>query len=178
MRHGAAAPPGRGLSDGHRYLTREGRQTCRAVGRALREAGIEFDAIVSSPLLRAAQTAELLADAVDYLGEIQSHVAFTPGAHPKVAVEEIVTRGSAVAVVGHEPYLSDLAAFIVSRPGVRALSPGPDVVLRRAQAGVDAPSRGPAIPGSVHRLSPKRFHGCNVGASTDTGAHCRVYWVQ
>lgn len=117
MRHGAAAPPGSGLGDAHRYLTRAGRQTCRAVGRALREAGIEFDAIVSSPLLRAAQTAELLADAVDYLGEIPSHAAFTPGAHPKVAVEEIAARGTAVAVVGHEPYLSDLAAFIVGRPG-------------------------------------------------------------
>lgn len=117
VRHAAATSPGPGISDAHRFLTRAGRDSCRAVGRMLREADIEFDAIVTSPLVRAVQTAELLADAVNYVGEIASHTAFTPGAHPKIAVEEILSRGSSVAVVGHEPCQSNLAAFIVGRPG-------------------------------------------------------------
>jgi phosphohistidine phosphatase len=117
IRHAAAVDPGRGVTDTHRYLTAEGRQTCRQVGRLLREAGVVFDAMVTSPLVRAVQTAEILADAVDYLGMIESCVAFTPGAHPNVACKEILARGSAVAVVGHEPGISNLAAFLVGQPG-------------------------------------------------------------
>lgn len=109
--------PGPGVTDTHRYLTTYGRQTCRQVGRLLRETGVQFDAMVSSPLVRAMQTAELLADAVDYLGVIESHTAFTPGSHPSVACKEILARGSSVAVVGHEPCMSDLAAFLVGQPG-------------------------------------------------------------
>jgi phosphohistidine phosphatase len=117
IRHAAAVDPGQGVSDTHRYLTAAGRHTCRQVGRLLRETGVQFDAMVTSPLVRAVQTAEILADAVDYLGTIESHTAFTPGAHPRVACKEILERGSAVAVVGHEPGLSDLAAFLVGQPG-------------------------------------------------------------
>lgn len=83
----------------------------------LREAGVVFDAVVTSPLIRAVQTAELMADAVNYLGTIESHVAFNPGAHPRLAVQELLNRGSSVAVFGHEPTMSELAAFLVGQPG-------------------------------------------------------------
>lgn len=119
MRHAAAVQPETGISDGHRFLTRAGRDSVRAVGRTLREAGVELDVIVTSPLVRAVQTAELLADSTDYLGEIASHAAFTPGVHPQVTIERLTVYPDArsVAIVGHEPCMSDLAAFIVGQPG-------------------------------------------------------------
>lgn len=109
--------PGQDIDEAHRFLSAEGRQKCRQVGRVLRENGVVFDAVVTSPLMRAVQTAEILADAVDYLGVIESHLAFSPGTLPRIAMEHILQRGASVAVVGHEPGISDLAAFLVGRPG-------------------------------------------------------------
>lgn len=117
IRHAEAVSPGPGVPDTYRYLTVNGRQKCREVGRLLREASVAFDAVVTSPLVRAVQTAELIADAVDYLGPIESHTAFTPGAYAQLACEELLKRGSSVAVVGHEPGMSELAAFLVGQPG-------------------------------------------------------------
>ncbi|MEM9493488.1 MAG: phosphoglycerate mutase family protein, partial [Myxococcota bacterium] len=62
IRHSNAVDAGDGISDGHRFLSAEGRTRCREVGRVLREAGVTLDAVVTSPLVRAVQTAELLAD--------------------------------------------------------------------------------------------------------------------
>lgn len=118
IRHAPAVVPTPGIDEAHRYLTLEGRQVCRQVGRVLREAEVSFDVLVTSPLVRAVHTAEILADAVDYLGVIASLPAFSPGASPRVAAEHILSSGAgAVAVVGHEPSISDLAAFLVGQPG-------------------------------------------------------------
>lgn len=118
IRHAPAIEPAPGIDEAHRYLTLEGRQTCRQVGRVLRESSVGFDMMVTSPLMRAVQTAELLADAIDYLGVIASQPAFSPGASPRVAIEHILRSGAgAVAVVGHEPSISALAAFLVGQPG-------------------------------------------------------------
>jgi phosphohistidine phosphatase SixA len=42
--------------------------------------------------------------------------ALAPGAHPRVAAEELVTRGESVMVVGHEPGISALGALLIGRP--------------------------------------------------------------
>lgn len=118
MRHSDAISPGSGVPDTYRYLTGRGRRKCREVGRVLREqAKVSFDAIVSSPLVRAMQTAELIADAVDYLGVIESHTSFAPGAMPGVTCKELLKRGDSVLLVGHEPTMSALGAFLVGNPG-------------------------------------------------------------
>lgn len=117
IRHAHAVPPDADVSDEHRFLSAQGRQTCRQVGRLLREAGVGFDAVVTSPLVRAVQTAEIIADAVDYLGTIESYAAFMPSAHPRLAAEKLLQCGSSVAVVGHEPSIAELAAFWVGQPG-------------------------------------------------------------
>lgn len=117
MRHSDAVPSGTGVPDTYRYLTTKGRLKCRAVGRLLREAGVEFDAVCTSPLVRAVQTAELIADAVNFLGPVESHTVFAPGTMPNVTCKELLTRGQSVLLVGHEPTMSALAAFLVGRPG-------------------------------------------------------------
>ncbi len=74
------------------------------------------DAILCSPLPRAVQTAELLAQALDYLGPITSRRCFEPSAHPRVASQEIASAGHDVIVVSHEPAVSTLGAFLLGLP--------------------------------------------------------------
>jgi phosphohistidine phosphatase len=116
IRHGHAVDEGPGLSDEARYLSKKGRKIVREVGHHLRDAGIELDAILTSPLVRAVQTAELLAERMDYLGIVEALPALAPGVPPRVAAAELASRGSRVAVVGHEPGLSFLGAYLCGRP--------------------------------------------------------------
>ena len=117
MRHSDAVRPGTGVPDTYRYLTEHGRRKCREVGRLLREAGVTFDAVCTSPLVRAVQTAELIADAVDYLGTVESNTVFAPGTMPDVTCKALLQRGQSVLLVGHEPNMSSLAAFLAGTPG-------------------------------------------------------------
>ena len=55
IRHGHAVDAEGNLSDEQRYLSKKGRKALREIGRVLKESGVEFDAIVTSPLVRAVQ---------------------------------------------------------------------------------------------------------------------------
>jgi phosphohistidine phosphatase len=116
VRHGDAVPEEDAGSDRDRWLSSRGREAARVLGRLLREQGVTPDAIVSSPLPRAVQTAELLAQALDYLGPITSRRCFEPSAHPRVASQEIAASGGSVIVVSHEPAVSTLGAFLLGLP--------------------------------------------------------------
>lgn len=116
VRHAEAVPEDHALRDEDRWLTGRGREAARGLARLLREQAVEPDAVVSSPLPRAMQTAELLADGLDYLGVVEVLPSLRPGSHPRRAAEELVTRGLAVVVVGHEPQISSLAALLLGQP--------------------------------------------------------------
>lgn len=116
VRHAEAVPEDVALRDDDRWLTARGREMARGLARLLREAKVDPDAVLSSPLPRAIQTAELVAAGLDYLGVIEALPALRPGAHPRIAAEAIVQRGMAVVVVGHEPSISSLGAFLLGRP--------------------------------------------------------------
>lgn len=117
MRHADAVPADFDMPDDYRHLSERGRTTCRQVGRLLREAGVHVDAVITSPLVRAVQTAELMADALDYLGAVESHVTLRPDASPRVACMELVSRGVDLLAVSHAPNVSSIAAFLVGQPG-------------------------------------------------------------
>ena len=110
VRHAIALDLGTpGVSDELRPLTEEGvsrfRKTARALG-ALATA----DLILTSPLLRAKQTAELLAK--QWAG-VAVHESAPLGDGSRILFEEALTRlpaTSVVAAVGHEPYLSEWTA--------------------------------------------------------------------
>ncbi|MGE0550793.1 MAG: histidine phosphatase family protein [Kofleriaceae bacterium] len=117
VRHGDAVPEEDAGSDRDRWLSPRGREAVRILGRLLREQSVEPEAIVSSPLPRAVQTAELLASALDYLGSIASLRCLEPGAQPRFAVNQILASVSqSVLVVSHEPTISGLGAVLVGRP--------------------------------------------------------------
>jgi phosphohistidine phosphatase len=116
IRHGDAVPEEVAGSDRDRWLSPRGREAARILARLLRGQRIEIDAVLSSPLPRAVQTAELVAAGLDYLGDVVSRRCFEPGAHPRVAADVILASGGSVLVVGHEPSISALGAYLYGRP--------------------------------------------------------------
>jgi phosphohistidine phosphatase len=116
VRHGDAVPEEEAGSDRDRWLSPRGREATRVLGRLLREQAVAPDAILSSPLPRAVQTAELLASSLDYLGAISSLRCLEPAAQPRVAASAIVAAGAAVLVVSHEPAISAIGAFLLGLP--------------------------------------------------------------
>lgn len=116
VRHGDAVPEEEAGSDRDRWLSAKGREHARVLGKLLREQGVEPDVILTSPLPRAVQTAELLAQALDYLGVVTSLRCLEPSAQPRVAATEIMARGRSVIVVSHEPAISSLGAMLMGRP--------------------------------------------------------------
>ncbi len=111
VRHGRAVP-GRSVPDAGRWLTRDGRDAVVAVGAKLREMGVVFDAVVTSPLVRAVQTAELMTAAQGYRGEIEALLELIPEGRPTIAVDTLPTRGSSVAAFSHEPTISAVASLL------------------------------------------------------------------
>ncbi len=116
VRHGDAVPEDEAGSDRDRWLSPKGREAARVLGRLLREARVEPDAIVCSPLPRAVQTAELVAAGLDYLAHIPSWRCLEPSAQPRIAAQQLPALGESVIVVGHEPSISSLGAFLLGRP--------------------------------------------------------------
>jgi phosphohistidine phosphatase len=113
VRHGDAVPEEDAGSDRDRWLSPRGREATRLLGRLLREQAVEPDVILSSPLPRAVQTAELLAASLDYFSTVVSLRCLEPSAQPRVASSAILGAGSSVIVVSHEPAISALGAFLL-----------------------------------------------------------------
>jgi phosphohistidine phosphatase len=107
VRHAEAAS---GDPDELRPLTAEGRQTARALGRQLAREGVHPDAVLTSPLLRARETAEELARPVGLDPEPDERLA--PGATADGVRAAALDRGDTVVVVGHQPDCSRIAAAL------------------------------------------------------------------
>jgi phosphohistidine phosphatase SixA len=99
------------------HLSLEGRQIVRALGNRIRlNEEPSFDRFVTSAAPAAVQTAELFADRVDYIGVIEVLPALSGAVPPDVAAKQLLSRGESIVVVGDEPFLSALGAFLVGRP--------------------------------------------------------------
>jgi phosphohistidine phosphatase len=118
FRHGPAgtALPSRGPEDGQRPLTPRGVEKTRRAGLGLRRV-LESDEphIYSSPLVRAKETADLLAAAYVPMLHVEIMEALVPGQ----PMEEILGRiveiaNGTVVLVGHEPGLGHLAGLLVT----------------------------------------------------------------
>jgi phosphohistidine phosphatase len=99
LRHGDAAD---GSPDAERPLTKKGEKQARAVGRALKGLGVELDACLTSPKVRAAETARL---ACEPLGIEPQHEPKLAGG-PFDAEALAAGLGDDVLLVGHDPDFS------------------------------------------------------------------------
>jgi phosphohistidine phosphatase len=88
----------------------------RQIARALRNIGVEFDLILSSPYLRACETAEILADVFKMKKKIVFSDNLIPLGNPELLIGEINEKYSvdSLALVGHEPHLSTLISMLVA----------------------------------------------------------------
>ncbi|MCI0341492.1 MAG: histidine phosphatase family protein [Planctomycetales bacterium] len=120
FRHGPAESRSRGGDDESRRLTADGRRRTRAAARGLRRLGPVPRAVVSSPLARARQTAEILAEVLGGRRRVRLSDALRPEAAPAEADALLRDLGSGPAtLVGHEPHLSTLArCWLGCRGGV------------------------------------------------------------
>ncbi len=108
VRHAEAAP---GEPDELRPLTQAGRATARALGERL--AAEQIDAVVSSPLLRARETAEAIARAAHTGADADERLA--PGAGVAELTAAVAGRGEAVVAVGHQPDCSEIVLALTGR---------------------------------------------------------------
>jgi phosphohistidine phosphatase len=115
VRHAEADPGSPELPDALRALTPNGRKQARSLGLHLRKQGIEPDAVVSSPLLRARETAAVLA-ALLGLADPAVDSRLAPGAAPGDIEDAVRGRGETVVVVGHQPDCGRAAAAITGGP--------------------------------------------------------------
>ena len=108
--------------DEARALTTRGREDARRLGQALARRGVEFSLMVTSPLVRAVQTAEIVAAEIGY----RDRIAVTDLLVPEGTASRLVTflrstgrqlEGTpSIALVAHEPILSALAAALIGKP--------------------------------------------------------------
>ena len=117
MRHGIAVTRSAAtvMDDAKRPLTPDGKQKMRDIASGLVRAGLQVDWIVSSPLVRAVETAEIVGEELDPKPPLDLCEALGPGGDPEALVAFLAKRSSRrrVLVVGHEPDLGELAARLI-----------------------------------------------------------------
>jgi phosphohistidine phosphatase len=120
VRHAIAAERGPSWPDDtRRPLTVEGIARMRKGARGLRELGVAIDVIVTSPLVRARQTADLLVEALRPKPKVVQLDALAPGHTPQAVAKALAPLGkshASLALVGHEPGLGTLAAWLIGSP--------------------------------------------------------------
>jgi len=115
LRHGIAEDRSASGSDADRRLTEEGRAKLRRVLERAHAAGVNPSLILSSPLRRAIETAEIAARELGYEGKILRAEALEPDSSPQKVWDEIRKHReeAAVLVAGHEPLFSSTVAWML-----------------------------------------------------------------
>jgi len=116
VRHAIAADRGDDWpDDAKRPVTSDGAAKMRRAIAGLRGLDVKLDLVLTSPLTRAMETAELLVSGLKPTPALKPLPALAPGVAPAKVAEAIVAdRGvRAIAIVGHEPGLGELAAWLI-----------------------------------------------------------------
>lgn len=120
MRHGPAEEAADSGIDGDRTLTASGRERVRSVAKALLDAREEPLNVFTSPLVRAVQTAEIVAIVTnlgDRDGTVSARRDIAPGGTGVQLARRLASEGRRrVMLVGHEPDLSDLISTLLGAP--------------------------------------------------------------
>jgi len=113
MRHSRAVAADFQTTDEARWLSEPGREMARAAGQALLANDTAIDCIVTSPLARAVQTAEIMAHCLGYRGPIRCLASLQSEMPAQRAVEDLQSLAChAVLAVSHEPIASAMGALL------------------------------------------------------------------
>ena len=121
LRHGQAGKSSNSFADYKRSLTSQGRQEVEDLSQGLKSLTIKFDVIFTSPLVRARQTAEIVAKSLRFSGKIQYVDSLKPeGSQLEFySLLSKLKQDSKILVVGHEPYLSNMISEAISESGCK-----------------------------------------------------------
>ena len=116
IRHGVAADRGEEYpDDSKRPLTSDGISQLRKQAKALDSLDIGFDHIITSPLTRTRQTADVFAEHLKSKPSVSNSDALAPAGTPAGVLQELGKhmRKARIALVGHEPNIGELAARLI-----------------------------------------------------------------
>ncbi len=121
IRHEDAEPISPAKSDHKRELTPKGKESIRKTAEGWKKIIKSFDIIASSPLTRAAQTAEIIAEVFNYKKKIVTDKKIASGCKPEDLIDFIRSFDeNDIAIVGHEPDMSRNLSALVSSSGMYA----------------------------------------------------------
>lgn len=115
IRHAAAIDLSADICEERRYLTPKGRVSFRETAQTISKKGVKPGLILTSPLLRAVQTADILAERLLYCGPLLAVNALEPGFavdRLKKLLHQYQPVGELI-IVGHEPDLSSVIASLL-----------------------------------------------------------------
>jgi phosphohistidine phosphatase len=155
FRHGIAEDAAPSHDDSGRRLTDQGIEKLEKILATARQAGVQPDKILTSPYIRARQTAEAAKQALGFKGELIETEALVPFWNSVDLWQEVVRHGDAaeLMVVGHNPLLSDFTCFLTGASGY-------GIALKKgAIAMVEVPTLSPRPQGVLLWLLTARLAG-------------------
>ncbi|MEH2292383.1 phosphohistidine phosphatase SixA [Nostoc sp.] len=157
IRHGIAEDKGLDIKDEERSLTKEGREKTEKVAQKLVKLGLSFDLILTSPLVRARQTAEILiAKKLSSQLEESSHLA--PDGKISSWLKDWLeprnySQNTQLALVGHEPDLTNWAEILLWGEAKESL-----VLKKAGMIGIKLPETGSPLGRSqMFWLTPPKY---------------------
>jgi phosphohistidine phosphatase len=149
LRHGLADRSAWMGTDFERPLTEEGKERMMHEADCIRQLDLGLDAILSSPLVRAYQTAEIVADRMNMLDLLVVDEQLEPGFGPSdlAQILEGYPQADELMLVGHEPDFSETISFLIG---------GGSIVCKKGSlARVDLIDAGPLAGELVWLIPPK-----------------------
>jgi phosphohistidine phosphatase len=124
VRHADAVNASQRLGDSDRHLSEAGRAAALAMGERLKWYDCTPTALWTSPLIRAIQTAELFATAMQWKGVIECEPDLAPGGQVREVMDRLADfpESASIMLFGHEPGISGLGTLITGRhdfPGMK-----------------------------------------------------------
>jgi phosphohistidine phosphatase len=131
VRHAEAVERSEGLAEELRHLTRRGRKQAAKLAKRLKKTKVRPGLIITSPLVRAVQTAELLAIDIGKDTVVVADACLAADTDPTAVADLLrgAATGMSIMLVGHEPQLSALAAQLLGYEHVAPLAKGSCMAL-------------------------------------------------
>ncbi|GFO55094.1 phosphohistidine phosphatase [Geomonas sp. Red276] len=131
VRHAEAVERSPQVCEEHRYLTTRGRERFRDAAKTFKKSGFQPDVILTSPLVRAVQTADILAEALHFAGDCEIASLLAPGFRLSLLEKCLAAHREAkeVVLVGHEPDVGMLVHDLLEVHGPCSLKKGAIVSL-------------------------------------------------
>ena len=122
IRHGVAADLDSEIKEeSYRYLTVHGRNHCKIVAQRLKDLKVKFDSVLSSPLVRAVQTAEVFGSVLKYDKEIKTAIELI-GGNSYNRFLQLIKRNShhnCIGIFGHAPDVNTYSLGLIKDDNIK-----------------------------------------------------------